>query len=578
MSDVFISYSLNDRAYADEVCGYLEAKGLSCWKTPGRIVPGSEWAVKHNEAISSMKVFVLIYSGSSTASSENSSELYLAAGRNDVLVIPYRIDETPLSDTYRAHLENAEWVNAYGDEDRQKALDKLYRLAAGHLAGYSAEKAENSDAAEAPVPEENTDGKKKKEKKKVPLPVVIVSVFASIVIFGGIALIASDGKLKNELFDMIDGVYTDNGEIKLKANQLVFYDKVYEGEYRGDVNEDGIADGTGHFSGVRSDNSSISLEYSGSIVNGRPCGEGKSVFANSTKGFKETYEGSFEDGIYKGYGISTYANSSNEKIEKTVSEGVWDDDDLAPGGKVTDYYFNGKVRIFTGELVNGHFSGKGTLQFIYPEDDEKETGIVEGSWTDGNLTGDIKDTTNFKNGKVKIYEGGVTDNLWEGKGVLTIIPGPTEEDVEKRVFEGVWTEDLLTGNIKWTEYKTNGDTRVYEGEYSNDNFNGNGTMTANFVSGDISKKTISGTWQSGKPKGSITEEIFYSNGDKQTYKGEYNGKKWSGEGVCTYTYASGEKKVQEGVWDKNTLVSGTVTQYDKDGKVIGTKEIKEEQS
>ncbi len=518
MTDVFISFSPGDRAAAEEVCGYLTGKGVSCYMAPGRIVPGSDWAVKHNEAISAMRVFLLVYSESCAASSENSRELYLAKGRSEVLVIPYRIDPAPLTGSYETYLSGAECVEAAGD--RPQALERVYALVREHLANTPVSSTVSAveltkPAEQAPAPEVPETGKG--GRKKVRLSVIIITVVVVLAIAGGVtALLANNNRLMNRLFDMIDGVSEDEDSIEnIRKNQVYFMGQIFEGEYRGDVNKDGIANGTGYFSG-ESRNGAKKLEYGGTTVDGVIQGEGKSELENPS-GSREIFEGTFEGGYFKGHGVYTYYFSSGD-VERSVTEGDWDHYD-AVNAKDTQYYKNGDIREYEGNIVDRDWVGAGKLVFTYKDNKKVDTVIYEGSWSDGNINGKVKITQNRKNGDVKVYEGGYSDGNWNGEGVLTYTTADENDDERELVIHGTWTDGTL-----------------------------NGTMT---------------------------EETFYRNGDRRVYEGEVVDGGWHGKGVAAYYENNGEKTVREGTWDDGKQVSGTVTNYDKDGNKIGTEKVGE---
>ena len=118
MSDVFISHSSKDADTANKVCQFLEEKGLSCWIAPRNIVPGSDWAASISTAVTSTKVFLLIYSANSADSDQVARELSLAESKKEVFIVPYKIDETTLSGSYEYYLTGAHWISAnYAKKD-----------------------------------------------------------------------------------------------------------------------------------------------------------------------------------------------------------------------------------------------------------------------------------------------------------------------------------------------------------------------------------------------------------------------------------------------------------------------------
>ena len=78
MAEVFISHSSNDAAVAQALCGILEQNGISCWMAPRNIMPGEDWATAIAKAITTTRVFLIIYSVNSAASTEVPKEIMLA--------------------------------------------------------------------------------------------------------------------------------------------------------------------------------------------------------------------------------------------------------------------------------------------------------------------------------------------------------------------------------------------------------------------------------------------------------------------------------------------------------------------
>ncbi len=111
MSDVFISYSSKDKEVADALCAQIEQQGYSCWIAPRDILPGEDWARSINTAITAAKVFIVIYSRNSCESSQVPKEIGIAGAR-DLSIIPYKIDDTPLSGDFEYYLLGCHWVAA----------------------------------------------------------------------------------------------------------------------------------------------------------------------------------------------------------------------------------------------------------------------------------------------------------------------------------------------------------------------------------------------------------------------------------------------------------------------------------
>lgn len=111
MADVFISHSSKDHEIAERICMELEKKGVICWMAPRDIAPGEEWARAINTAITSSSAFIIIYSKNSAASTQVPKEIGLAGAKNSY-IIPYKIDDTKLTDEFEYYLLGSHWVIA----------------------------------------------------------------------------------------------------------------------------------------------------------------------------------------------------------------------------------------------------------------------------------------------------------------------------------------------------------------------------------------------------------------------------------------------------------------------------------
>ena len=111
MYDVFISHSSKDKQIADLICEVLEANGIRCWIAPRDIVGGDDWSASITNAISNTKVFIVIYSQNSAASTQVPKEIALADSAHSH-IIPYKLDDTELSASFKYYLTTNHWVNA----------------------------------------------------------------------------------------------------------------------------------------------------------------------------------------------------------------------------------------------------------------------------------------------------------------------------------------------------------------------------------------------------------------------------------------------------------------------------------
>lgn len=174
MSDVFISHSSKDKAIADKVVKFLEDKGLSCWISSRDIVPGTEWAAAINTAITSSKVFLIIYTANSAESGQVVREVSLAESKQGVFVVPYKTDETPLKDSFEYYLTGSHFIAAnYAKKDYK--LEELYNIISG-IVGKHIQNITNNTYIE------NLHIEKSANKSKLPLIIGIISAAIVVVV------------------------------------------------------------------------------------------------------------------------------------------------------------------------------------------------------------------------------------------------------------------------------------------------------------------------------------------------------------------------------------------------------------
>lgn len=88
--DVFISYSSKNKNIADAIVADLEQNGIKCWYAPRDILSGEDWAGAINNAISSTKIFVLVFTDESNRSHQVTNEVTLAVNGGKI-IIPFRL-------------------------------------------------------------------------------------------------------------------------------------------------------------------------------------------------------------------------------------------------------------------------------------------------------------------------------------------------------------------------------------------------------------------------------------------------------------------------------------------------------
>jgi len=109
--EIFISYSTEDRAVADDLCGALESAGLTCWIAPRNIEPGSSWTASIMKAIAECRVMVLIFSSKSNESSHVVREILHAVEKRRQ-VFPIRIEDVTPTEGLGYCLVGVQWFDA----------------------------------------------------------------------------------------------------------------------------------------------------------------------------------------------------------------------------------------------------------------------------------------------------------------------------------------------------------------------------------------------------------------------------------------------------------------------------------
>lgn len=124
--DVFISYSSQNKEAAQAICHTLEQNEIKCWMAPRDIPPGSEYGDLIDEAIKSSTVVVVLFSETAATSLWVKGELNIAFEEQKV-IIPFRLDKTPLQGQNRVILNQKHWIDAYPDY-KTKFNDLMYAV------------------------------------------------------------------------------------------------------------------------------------------------------------------------------------------------------------------------------------------------------------------------------------------------------------------------------------------------------------------------------------------------------------------------------------------------------------------
>src|ERR1700730_9277436 len=110
--DVFISYSQPDHDCAVEMVARLEAEGINCWIAPRDIAPSADWAAEIMDAISSVRVMILVFSANSNLSPQVRREVERAVHKQ-LSVLPFRIENVLPSKSLEFFLSAQNWMDAF---------------------------------------------------------------------------------------------------------------------------------------------------------------------------------------------------------------------------------------------------------------------------------------------------------------------------------------------------------------------------------------------------------------------------------------------------------------------------------
>lgn len=112
--DVFISYSSHDKVAADAICHILEQNEVRCWIAPRDIPAGAEYGDLIDEAIKHCRIVVVLFSQTAATSLWVKGEMNIAFEEGKI-IIPFRLDSTPLTGQSRVILNQRHWIDAYPD-------------------------------------------------------------------------------------------------------------------------------------------------------------------------------------------------------------------------------------------------------------------------------------------------------------------------------------------------------------------------------------------------------------------------------------------------------------------------------
>lgn len=124
---IFISHSSKDDSVANALCDYLEMHNIKCWIDHRDATPGSPWENSIVDAIKDSNLMLLVFSEQANLSRHVGRELTIG-GKNEMDIIPLRIEDVEPSGKFEYYLGDTQWYNAIGtslDNHLNKLTDHI---------------------------------------------------------------------------------------------------------------------------------------------------------------------------------------------------------------------------------------------------------------------------------------------------------------------------------------------------------------------------------------------------------------------------------------------------------------------
>ena len=120
--DAYISYSHVDKTIADAVCGRLEGSGVRCWIAPRDVRAGLPYAECIVDALNGSAVVILVFSSAANISPQVSREVERAVAK-DIPLLPFRLEEVPLSKSMEYYISSCHWLDAMTPPVEERIAD-----------------------------------------------------------------------------------------------------------------------------------------------------------------------------------------------------------------------------------------------------------------------------------------------------------------------------------------------------------------------------------------------------------------------------------------------------------------------
>lgn len=115
--DIFISYSSKDQKVVEGLSAYLEQQGIRCFVAYRDIPKGAVWAAKITEAIEICQCMVIVFSENFNSSPQVDREIEMCF-EEEKPVIPFKIQDSPLSGAKKYYLKNINWLDAFPEPEK----------------------------------------------------------------------------------------------------------------------------------------------------------------------------------------------------------------------------------------------------------------------------------------------------------------------------------------------------------------------------------------------------------------------------------------------------------------------------
>ena len=151
-SDIFLSYSRNDRQFAEQFVKTAASRGVNVWFDEN-IEGGQDWRERIVDALGTAKALVILFSEYSNGSRQLIKELAIADNIGK-LVIPVLISNCEPRGAYLYELASRNWINIYPNPETRLAplIDSL--MTQLDLRSGSPTQLPVSEAETAPTPRE----------------------------------------------------------------------------------------------------------------------------------------------------------------------------------------------------------------------------------------------------------------------------------------------------------------------------------------------------------------------------------------------------------------------------------------